>query len=240
MCLECGTFISDVGASSFTNTNTHTHTGMFAYISKQEAQKIETLECKGCEEVGQWMNNEEQQNRDEKEFFVEHSSRLQDRSDEILLVKQHEIWMNEEDISIESPKKKPTFTKLFGSTRRLKSYNRFLSKELDKYRKVYNILSKRSDDVDLASENATRLLRSYGYHGKHSIFRLLDERTLAVKMYTGMSRSLSLSLSLCVCEKQTNTYSRRQSCNDTKTYCTTRDKQDERCRCTSTSTLLFR
>ena len=63
---------------------------------------------------------------------------------------------------------------------------------------MFDVLTKRSEEtLDLASENATRLLRTYGYHTQHRAFRMLDERTLAVKMYNenlAMSRRSIASL----------------------------------------------
>ena len=100
--------------------------------------------------------------------------------------------MNRENITLEHGRTRtPTHS---NKTR----YYKYLYKNFQTHRQVFDLLTKRSENtLDVASENATRLLRTYGYHAQHRAFRMLDERTLAVKMYNenlAMSRRSIASL----------------------------------------------
>ena len=93
--------------------------GAFVFVSTQNQEEIKKLACRECEHVGRWITQQdnvmEEKSEDDLSFHVK------DRSQEILLSREHEEeWLQED--KIETEQKKPTFTKLFGSTRRLKQY----------------------------------------------------------------------------------------------------------------------
>ena len=97
--------------------------GAFVFVSTQNQEEIKKLACRECEHVGRWIT--QQDNVMEEKAEDDLSFHLKDRSQEILLSREHEEeWLQED--KIETEQKKPTFTKLFGSTRRQKQYVVFL------------------------------------------------------------------------------------------------------------------
>ena len=93
--------------------------GAFVFVSTQNQEEIKELACRECEQVGRWIT--QQDNVIEKKGERDVSFHVKDRSQEILLSREHEEeWLQED--KIETEQKKPIFTKLFGSTRRLKRY----------------------------------------------------------------------------------------------------------------------